>query len=106
MKWVIEVGLDYGYGDSASLGYIGSIKYSFIDKASKGEVEYLDRHGDVAINKMFSLAGNKGARVYNSETKVDEDIKLLRDNFTGMHYVFGKVRVDEETAKAIRRERK
>lgn len=106
MKYIIEVGMEYNDGDSALLGYIGSIKYSFIEKASKGEVKYLDKYGDVAINKMFSLAHKKDARVYDTEAKVDSDIMLLRKNFTGLHYVFGKVKVDEETARAIRKERK
>jgi hypothetical protein len=106
MKYIIEVGLEYNDGDSASLGYIGSIKYSFIEKASRGEVKYIDRHGDVAINKMFSLSHKKDARVYNTEAKVDEDISLLRKNFTGLHYVFCKIRIDDDTAKAIRKERK
>lgn len=106
MKYIIEVGLDYQDGDSILLGYIGSIKYSFIDKASRGEVKYLDKYGDVAINKMFSLAHKKDARVYDNETKVDNDIKLLRENFTGLHYIFHRVNVSEETAKAIRKERK
>lgn len=106
MKYIIEVGLEYSDGDSTSLGYIGSIKYSFIEKASKGEVKYLDKYGDIAINKMFSLANKKDARVYDNETKVDNDIKLLRKNFTGLHYIFGRVRIDEEMAKTIRKERK
>ena len=106
MKYIIEVGIDYQDGDSISLGYIGSIKYSFIDKASRGEVKYLDKYGDVAINKMFSLAHKKDARVYDNETKVDNDIKLLRKNFTGLHYIFCKITINEETAKAIRKERK
>lgn len=106
MKYIIEVGMEYNDGDSASLGYIGSIKYSFIEKASKGEVKYLDKYGDVAINKMFSLAHKKDARVYDTEIKVDNDIKLLRKNFTGLHYVFCKVRIDEEAAKAMRQQRK
>lgn len=106
MKYIIKVGIDYGDGDSASIGYIGSIKYSFIDKASKGEVKYLDRYGDVAINKMFSLVHKNSARVYDNETKVDNDIKLLRNNFNGLHYVFCKISIDEEIAKAMRKERK
>lgn len=106
MKYIIEVGMEYNDGDSASLGYIGSIKYSFIEKASKGEVKYLDKYGDVAINKMFSLAHKKDARVYDTEIKVDNDIKLLRKNFTGLHYVFCKVKIDEEAAKAMRQQRK
>lgn len=106
MKYIIEVGMGYSDGDSMSLGYISSIKYSFIEKASKGEVKYLDRHGDVAINKMFSLAHKKEARIYDTEDKVDADIKLLRTNFTGLHYVFGKIRIDEETAKLMRKQRK
>lgn len=106
MKYIIEVGMEYNDGDSASLGYIGSIKYSFIEKASKGEVKYLDKYGDVAINKMFSLAHKKDARVYDTEIKVDNDIKLLRKNFTGLHYVFCKVKIDEEAAKVMRQQRK
>ena len=105
MKYLIKVGIDYGEGSSAELGYIGAIKYKFIEKASKGEVKYLDKYGDVEINKMFTLERKRSARVYDTETKVDSDIKLLRNNFTGLHYVFIKIPIDDETAKTIRKER-
>lgn len=106
MKYIIEVGIDYQDGEPISLGYISSIKYSFIEKASRGEVKYLDKYGDVAINKMFSLAHKKDARVYDNETKVDNDIKLLRKNFNGLRYIFVKIPISDEDAKLIRQRRK
>ena len=106
MKYLIKVGLEYSDGDSAEIGYIGSIKYGFIEKASKGQIKYTDKWGDIEINKMFSLARKKEARVYDNETKVDNDIKLLRKNFNGLRYIFVKIPISEEDAKIIRQRRK
>lgn len=106
MKYIIEVGIDYQDGEPISLGYIGSIKYSFIERAARGEVKYLDKYGDVAINKMFSLGNKKDARVYDNEIKIDNDIRALRSNFAGLHYMFCKVNITEDEARAIRSGRK
>lgn len=106
MKYIIEVKIDYQQGEPIKLGFISSIKYNFIEKAARGEVKYLDKYGDVAINKMFSLGNKKEARVYDNEIKIDNDIKVLRNNFTGLHYMFCKVTITEDEAKAIRSGRK
>lgn len=105
MKYLIKVGLDYGENCSTELGYIRSISYSYIKKASSGEVQYRDKYGDVDIKKMFHLSLRKQARVYDSEKKVNEDIQLLRNDFNGLHYVFIKIEISEEEAKQIRGKR-
>ena len=94
MKYIIEVKIDYQQGEPIELGFISSIKYNFIEKAARGEVKYLDKYGDVAINKMFSL-GNK-----------NNEIIALRSNFAGLHYMFCKVNITEDEARAIRSGRK
>lgn len=102
MKYIIKVGMGYGDGSSAALGFIGSIKYGFMEKAARGEVDYVDKHGDIAINKMFTLENKKKARVYNNEESVDTDVNLLRNNFNGLSYLFVKVPVQDSEAKAMR----
>ena len=44
--------------------------------------------------------------LYDNEIKIDNDIKVLRSNFTGLHYMFCKVSITEDEAKVIRSGRK
>lgn len=106
MKYIIKVILNFEESGSADLGYVGSIKYSFIEKAARDEVVYRDRYGEVIINKMFSIERATRARVYDTEAKLASDLALLRDNFSGLHYEFNVVPISEADAIKIRNSRK
>lgn len=106
MKYIIKVAMGYGDGSMAPLGYIASIKYGFIEKAARGEVGYIDKYGDIAINKMFKLEKKSAARVYNTQDSVEKDITLLKRNFNGLHYFFLPVQVSDNDARLMRSHRK
>lgn len=103
MNYVIRVEM-FGENGPVELGCIGAIKYKFIERTKQNPK--LAYNEDGTFKDMYVIEDLEHAKIYKSKNKLQDDLKLLNNSFSGMGMHFVGIKITDEITEKIRNRRR